>query len=164
MIDDAAFAAWVIRSRPAAMRLANRLLATDADASDAVQESYVRAYVALREERFRSGVERLDSWLMRIVSRVCIDALRRRRRLRETDGADIELLPSRSSTDRQVEHREVEAALSALPEAQRTAFVLREIEGFTLRESAELLGCTEGAVEQRVLRAWTGLRRRFDDE
>ena len=120
--------------------------------------------MALRAERFRSGVERLDSWLMRIVSRVCIDALRRRRRLRETDGADIELLPSRSSTDRQVEHREVEAALSALPAAQRTAFVLREIEGFTLRESAELLGCTEGAVEQRVLRAWTGLRRRFDDE
>jgi RNA polymerase sigma-70 factor (ECF subfamily) len=162
--DDAAFRAWVDRTYGSTMRLARRIVAHDADAADVVQESYVRAFAALRGDRFHSGEEALGAWLKRIVTRVSLDALRVRRRLRE-DGEDrLVELPAPQSTDAREDRAALERAILDLPPDQRTAFVLRELEGFSLRETAEELGCTVGAVEQRVLRAWAGLRRRLHDD
>jgi len=163
-LDDDAFRAWVAESHGAALRLARRMVGSDADAEDVVQESYVRAYVALRGDRFRSGPEALTPWLRRIVTRVGLDALRARRRSLESSEAPIDEVPAPGRTDAGVDRASLERALAELPVAQRTAFVLREIEGFSLEETAEALHCTVGAVEQRVLRAWAGLKRRLHDE
>lgn len=160
--DDEGFAAWVQSTHGASLRLARRLLGRDADAWDVAQESYIRAYVALREGKFRSDATKLDAWLRRIVTRVSLDVLRARRRRREDTGIDEETLPALEMQCE--ERRDLERALAALPFEQRAAFVVREIEGVSLKETAELLGCSVGAIEQRVLRAWAGLRRRLDQE
>jgi RNA polymerase sigma-70 factor (ECF subfamily) len=164
MLDDAEFTAWVARTHASSLRLARRILGRDADAADAVQESYVRAFVALRGGRFRSDASRLDAWLRRIVCRASLDALRARRRSPAGAEAAIEGVPDVAAGRADIARRDLERAIADLPIDQRTAFVLREVEGFSLKETADALGCTVGAVEQRVLRAWAGLRRRMRDE
>ena len=58
---------------------------------------------------------------------------------------------------------ELERMLDQLPEDQRAALVLRELEGMSNAEVAEVLETTEGAIEQRLIRARATLRRRFDE-
>ena len=163
LLDDAAFRALVEQTYGTSLRLARRIVAHEADAADVVQESYVRAYVALRAGRLRSDPTGLGSWLRSIVTRASLDALRVRHRRREAgdDGLDEVVAPTAPGG---VGRRDLERAIANPPTEQRTAFVLREVEGFTLSETAAELGCTVGAVEQRVLRAWAGLRRRLQDE
>lgn len=164
MLDDAEFTAWVERTQATSLRLAHRFVGRDADAADVVQESYIRAFVALRSGQFRSDPTRLDAWLRRIVCRASLDALRARRRNREdADTATVDATPGGDGQSGIVERRALEQAITGLPVDQRTAFVLRELEGLTLKETAAELGCTVGAVEQRVLRAWAGLKRRLHD-
>ncbi len=153
--DDEAFRAWVEASYGASLRLAQRIVANHADAADVVQESYIRAYVALRNDEIRAGEEARDGWLRSVVTRRSLDLLRARRRLREDGDDGLEEAPAPS--DGGVGRVELERAVLALPATQRVAFVLRELEGFTLKETAEQLGCSVGAVEQRVLRAWSRL-------
>lgn len=155
---------WVADTHADSMRLARRIVGNEADAADVVQESYVRAYEALRSERFRGGMAVLPSWLKRIVTSVSLDALRVRRRRREQSDEGVEQIPAAVPADGRVDRVALERAILDLPTEQRTAFVLREIEGYSLKETSEQLGCTVGAVEQRVLRAWAGLRRRLGDD
>ncbi len=164
LADDAAFKDWVQHTQAGSLRFARRMLGQDADAADLVQESYVRAYIALRRGQFRGDASRLDPWLRRILLRACLDALRTRRRRREEVVADFDEAPAPSTASATVDRQDLERALRDLPAEQRTAFVLREIEGYSLRETAEELSCSVGAVEQRVLRAWAGLRRRLHRE
>ena len=163
-LDDDAFRAWVEQTHAASLRLARRIVGDDTDAADVVQESYVRAYSALRGGQFRSGETELTPWLRRIVTRAGLDALRARRRLREDGDERLDQVPATTAPDAAVDRPALERALLDLPAEQRTAFVLRELEGYSLKETAEQLGCTVGAVEQRVLRAWAGLKRRLHDE
>jgi RNA polymerase sigma-70 factor (ECF subfamily) len=163
LLDDEAFRDWVAQTHAASLQLARRIVANEADAADVVQESYVRAYAALRSQRFRSGPEALAPWLRRIVTRASLDALRARGRRREQGAEALEELASPIATDAGEDRGALERALLDLPSEQRAAFVLREVEGFSAKETAEQLGCTVGAVEQRVIRAWAGLRRRLND-
>jgi RNA polymerase sigma-70 factor (ECF subfamily) len=163
MLDDAAFTAWVERTHARSLRLARRILGGGPEAPDVVQDSYVRAFVALRSGRFRSDPARLDAWLRRIVCRASLDALRARRRRREDVDDGLDAAPGSAVATGPVDRRDLERAIADLPTEQRTAFVLREIEGFSLKETAAELGCSVGAVEQRVLRAWAGLKRRMHD-
>ncbi len=163
-LDDAAFRAWVEATYAASLRLARRLVASDADADDVVQESYVRAYLALRERPLRLGEPALGSWLRTIVTRASLDALRARRRLREDPEENLHELPAPTIAEGGADRQALERAIGALPAAQRAAFVLREVEGWSLQETALALGCSVGAVEQRVLRAWAGLKRRLCDD
>ncbi len=164
MLDDTAFKAWVERTQGASLRFARRIVGLEADAADVVQESYIRAYVALRRGQFHSEASRLDAWLRRIVLRAGLDALRSRRRLREEEDTEMEEMPAVTTDGCGIDRGDLERALLDLPAEQRTAFVLREIEGYSLKETAEALGCSVGAIEQRVLRAWAGLKRRLQHE
>jgi RNA polymerase sigma-70 factor (ECF subfamily) len=162
-LDDDAFRHWVARTHGGALRLARRIVAHEADAADVVQESYVRAYEALRAGRFRSDEAALWAWLRTIVTRVSLDALRARSRRPEAsdDGLEEQAAPDSGASDAR---RDLERAVRSLSHEQRSAFVLREIEGLSLAETAAALGCTVGAVEQRVHRAWATLKRRLHDE
>jgi RNA polymerase sigma-70 factor (ECF subfamily) len=129
-----------------------------ADAEDAVQESYLKAYDALVAGRF-DGRSSLKTWLYRIVTRTAIDS--RRSRAAREKLADVSLggaLDGGSAADAHVALRELEALLDDLPDEQRTTLVLQAMEGFTNREIGEILGCSEGAVEQRLVRARAALK------
>lgn len=138
-------------------RVALRILTNEAEAEDAVQEAFLRAYDALTEGRFGDG-ERLEAWLVTIVTRVAIDTLRRRRVRQGAQGAAP---PSSAlSEDQLAAVIELGRWLEGLPPDQRAAVVLRFMEGLTSREVAEALGVSEGAIEQRILRARAALRRK----
>jgi RNA polymerase sigma-70 factor (ECF subfamily) len=161
--DPQAFERIVRGSFARALRIAARVCAHEADAHDVVQEAFTRAFVALREGRFRGAQPQLQAWLDRIVVRAALDALRqRKRRERRIEAAsDPDALSHSPDPASAIDARRALDAVQQLSAEQRAAWVLRELEGLTIREAAEALECSDGAIEQRVLRAWAALRRRF---
>lgn len=141
-------------------RVAARILGSAADAQDAVQDAYVRAYDALRQDRYDERL-RMEAWLVTIVTRICIDVLRARK-VRADEGARTATAP-RQVPDAQENQALALMALSrwleTLPPDQRAAIVLRFMEGMTSAEVGVALGISEGAVEQRILRARATLRK-----
>src|SRR5690606_5849379 len=119
--DPAAIQALVARKLPRVLSLAGRMLGDPAEAEDVAQEAMLRVW--RQAPKWRPGAARFDTWLHRVALNLCYDRLRRRR---ETTVAE---LPDRAdpgpapdagliSADLGVQ---VERALAALPERQRTA-------------------------------------------
>jgi RNA polymerase sigma-70 factor (ECF subfamily) len=126
-----------------------------ADAEDVVQDAYVKAYRSLVEGRFDSR-SKVDTWLYRIVTNTAIDAMRSKSRRREDDVA-VEGATAGDAESR-LALAELDDWLKDLPPDQRVALTLTAIEGMSAPEAAEVLGVSEGAVEQRVVRARATLR------
>ncbi len=143
---------------PGLVRYAARFLGSVSDAEDAVQESYVKAFDALVAGRF-DGRSSLKTWLYRIVTRTAIDQRRSRAsRAKLRDTSPDATIDGLGAADAHVALRELEGLLDELPDEQRSALVLQAMEGFTNREIGEILGCSEGAVEQRLVRARAALK------
>ncbi len=131
------------------------------DAEDVVQEGYVKAYRALLSGEF-DGRANVTTWLYRIVTNQAIDAMRsRKRRPQPTDTAD-ESISDLASAEQKLALAELEDWMSDLPADQKAALVLKAVEGLTSPEIAEVLQCSEGAVEQRLVRARAALRKRSE--
>ena len=161
--DAGAFQQIVRATSARLVRLAARILGSEAEAEDVVQEAYVKAFRALAEGRFdqRSA---LETWLYRIVSNGAIDALRSRaRRPVPTDRLPDGAWGGAGSPEAHLALRELDDWLGELPAEQRAALVLKAVEGRETAEIAEILGCTEGAVEQKLVRARATLRKRGQD-
>jgi RNA polymerase sigma-70 factor (ECF subfamily) len=160
--DSRAFDELVRRTYNDVYNLAMRLTGNEADARDVVQDTYVRAYRALR--RFR-GDAAFSTWLYRIASNCASSFLSRRSRQRcdslgEIDVADDDpeqdpTLLAEASTLRAA----VERALDQLPHRLRAVVVLRDVEDLSHREIAERLGISESATKVRLHRARLALRR-----
>lgn len=145
-------------------RLAARMLGSAADAEDVLQEAYVKAYRALTEGQF-DGRSELRTWLYRVVANTAIDAMRRRAaRPQQSDQRISEVGVSPNDVESQLALRELSEWLDQLPVEQKAAVVLKTVEGLTTPEVAEILGCSEGAVEQRLVRARATLRKRRGDD
>ncbi|HEY1957766.1 MAG TPA: RNA polymerase sigma factor [Polyangiaceae bacterium] len=138
------------------VRLSARIMGSVAEAEDVVQDSFVKAYRALREGRFDARA-RVETWLHRIVVNASLDARRKRVRSR-TDLAEADAAVD-GPAEATVALRELAAWLDELPDDQRAALLLKA-DGMPSVEIAEVLGCTEGAVEQRLVRARAALRKR----
>jgi RNA polymerase sigma factor (sigma-70 family) len=156
--SDAAFEALVARHRHALVRHCARLLG-NADAEEAVQEALLRAHAALRRG---DPVRRIAPWLHVIAHNAALNLLRSRS-ARETsplrDG-DCEGKEDRSLEQR-LALRELVSAVASLPERQRSAIVMRELEGRTYAEIADRLGSSPGAVRQLLNRARGSVRDRL---
>ena len=161
--DTAAFQRIVDATSPRLIRLGARMLGSVVDAEDVVQEAYVKAYRALTTGEF-DGRANVATWLYRIVTNQAIDAMRSRgRRPRPTDTAD-ETATDLASAEQKLALAELEDWMSELPPEQRAALVLKAVEGMTSPEIAEVLQCSEGAVEQRLVRARATLRKRSEGQ
>jgi len=154
--DDAAFRTIVDHTRASLYRLAARLTGDLADAEDVLQEAFVDAFRALRAGRW-DGRSKVETWLYRIVTNAGIDMLRRRRELPSESRAEPRF-DGLVTAEARVALRELDAMLSGLPPAERAALVLVAVEGLPAQEAAAMLGCSEGAVEQRLVRARATLR------
>jgi RNA polymerase sigma factor (sigma-70 family) len=153
--SESAFETIVERYRRALMRYVSRLLPPER-AEDVVQQAFVKAYDAMH----RDGAElNLRPWLYRIAHNTALNALRDRG-LRH-DELD-ERLDGVERPDQALERsqglRDVLVAVQALPERQRDAILLRELEGRSYEEIALALGVTDGAVRQLLNRARNSLR------
>ena len=145
----------------AAYNLARWLAGNDADAQDVVQEAYLRAFKFLNG--FRGGDSR--SWLLRIVRNAFYDLLKRNRREEtgtqfdeEIHSADDETGMPDTSLLEKADHELVRTAIGDLPCEFREILVLRELEGFSYKEIADISGLPLGTVMSRLARAREHLR------
>ena len=147
--DPDAFATLVRRHRDRMWAVAFRTLTDREEAADALQEAFISALRGA--DRFRGDSE-VSTWLHRIVVNACLDRLRRRK-VRPTVPVDGHDLRSRyddhAATLAQLD---VRAALDRLPDTQRAALVLVDIEDVPVAEAAALLGVAEGTVKSRCAR------------
>jgi len=153
--SDPAFEAIVERYRRALMRYVSRLLPPER-AEDVVQQSFVKAYEAMHRN---SAELNLKPWLYRIAHNGALNALRDRSAAHAelSDTIDGVERPDQAF-ERSVGLRELVVAVQALPERQRSAILLREMEGRSYEEIATALGVTDGAVRQLLNRARNTLR------
>ena len=146
--------------------LCRRLLGDPADAADATQEVYVRVVRSVLGFR---GEAAFGTWLHRVTVNVCMTALRRRGDVRArgqsagtVDAVFDEIASSEASPEDRVTTadlaRRTAKALAELPEDAREVVVLRDVQGLSTKETAELLGVSEGAVKVRLHRAHARLR------
>jgi RNA polymerase sigma-70 factor (ECF subfamily) len=98
-----------------------------------------------------------------MVANACIDQLRKRKPRGEESEIEAKF-DGLVSAEARVALRELDAMLATLSPQDRAAIVLVHVEGMTVREAAETLGTTEGAMEQRLLRARAALRKKGDDQ
>ncbi len=161
--DADAFEPLVTEDQTKVYHLALRLLGSEADAADAVQDAFLKAYTSLKDFR---GESRFSVWLYRLTNNVCIDMLRRRKRqetvslLTEDDEGELAELPipdERYSPELLAERAEdaaaVRAAMAALPPDCREILTLREIGGLSYEELAAALSLEPGTVKSRLNRA-----------
>ncbi|HEY6892046.1 MAG TPA: RNA polymerase sigma factor, partial [Solirubrobacter sp.] len=136
---------------------ARALRSSGGDAEGVVQEAFLRAHRALREDRRPLEIK---PWLHRVVRNLCIDELRRNRlpttALEDSDraGSSEDVY---STLNRRHELRRLIEDLADLPEQQRAALLLRELDGLSHEEVAGALEISPAASRQLVKRARTGL-------
>jgi RNA polymerase sigma-70 factor (ECF subfamily) len=146
--------------------LCRRLLGDPADAADATQEVYVRVVRSVLGFR---GEAAFGTWLHRVTVNVCMTALRKRGDARargQSAGVVDAVFDEIESTDASTEDRVTQAdlarrtakALAELPGDAREVVVLRDVQGLSTKETAELLGVSEGTVKVRLHRAHARLR------
>jgi len=136
-------------------------------AEDITQDSFLRAWKAIGQ--FRGGSVR--GWLMRIAINRSYDALRsqKRRPADSLDALDYEPAPGWSSQATPAEHPEdystraelsvaLEQVLASLPDDQRTALLLVDLQGFAYQEAAGIMGVAPGTIKSRISRARARLR------
>lgn len=161
--DREAFGELVSRHAGQARRLARAVLGDLDEADDAAQDGLL---AALRHLGRYDPERPFGPWLMRIVVNAACDR-RRRRRVRAAEPLS-ERLSSREArpdivTDRRGFQDAVLAALETLPERQRIAIVLFDVEGYSHREIAQVLGTPEGTARSDVFHARRALRSELGD-
>ncbi|MCW2923713.1 MAG: polymerase sigma70 factor [Thermoleophilia bacterium] len=138
---------------PRLFAYAMSMLRNREDAEDAVQVTFMNAYNALVDGR----VPRQEtSWLYRIARNACLNRIRTHTRKPAGSLEGIEVASSRGVEDQLDQHLHAVAlrsALERLPEQQRKAIVLRELQGASYAEIADALHTTQGAVESLIFRA-----------
>jgi RNA polymerase sigma-70 factor (ECF subfamily) len=170
--DAESFNQLILRWERPIYALAYRVLGRDEDARDVCQETFLRAFRGLAAFK---GQAKFSSWLYRIALNLCRDWIRRERRnpvVQAPDGVELldiaaERQPVEAIEDyvaRQDMNRAVARAMLTLPEEQRTAIILKEYQGLTFREIADLLGCPLSTVKTRLYQGLTVLRRQLEDE
>jgi RNA polymerase sigma-70 factor (ECF subfamily) len=167
--DLDSFNQLVLRWERPIYALAYRVIGREEDARDVAQETFLRAFRALKGFK---GQAKFSSWLYRITLNLCRDWIRRERRtpvVQAPEGVDVielagEATPSESIEDLVSRHevgRAVGKAMSQLPEEQRTAIILKEYHGLTFQEIADLLDCPLSTVKTRLYQGLTVLRKQL---
>jgi RNA polymerase sigma-70 factor (ECF subfamily) len=169
--EESAFEELVRIYSPRLFLVARRILPTDEDARDVIQDAFLSAFRSL--DRFQ-GDAKLSTWLHRIVVNAALMKLRTRRRKPEesiepllpaylSDGHHAEqfatwLEPVDQAVARSETRALVRKRIAELPESFRTVLLLRDIEGLDTEETARLLDMTPNAVKVRLHRARQALR------
>jgi len=154
----------IMRYERRILALALRLTGSLPDAQDAAQETFVRLHLRIREIAVERGV---GAWLCAVAVNACRDVGRRRRRSRLVPMPPaVEVADRFPDPERRVSARQSEAclraALASLPEKERAALLLREMEGLSTAEVARALGSSEVTVRSQISNARKKLRGFFE--
>ena len=146
--DLDSLAALVSGAHPNVQRFARTLCATPEDAEDAAQEALIILYRKIGMLR-ASGA--LASWMFRIVRNEC---LRRARMIRSSETVpDTVVSSAEDEALQRIEASRIAAAIAALPDDQRRALIMRDVQGYSGRMAAKALGVSTAAMKSRLHRA-----------
>jgi RNA polymerase sigma-70 factor (ECF subfamily) len=156
--DHEAFRQLIERHQRAVINVIHRAIGDAWEAEDLAQRVFVQIY---RSARRYQPTAKFTTWLFAITHNIIRNEYRRRsRHVAESIEAmpeGVELRSERSDPAREVSERElqerIQAAIQALPEAQRTAVILCRFEGLAYEEIAEVLHCSASAVKSLLHRA-----------
>jgi RNA polymerase sigma-70 factor (ECF subfamily) len=144
----------LVKLIPRLRRFAMALTGSRADGDDLVQDALEKALRRL--DQYQPGT-RLDSWVFRIAQNAWIDQVRSRqaraRVVAEDPDADAPGIDGRSAMTASMTLHKALHVLASLPQEQRAVVALVQIEGYSYREAAEILGVPEGTVNSRLVRA-----------
>jgi RNA polymerase sigma-70 factor, ECF subfamily len=155
--DTALFEVLMRRHNERVYRAARAILRDDKEAEDVMQEAYVNAYAHLAQF---DGRAKFSTWLTKIaVYEALLRAKRRGRYEQLDDFAEDSLMPTTPSPD--PEHQAfggelrtlIEAAIDTLGNGYREVFMLRQVQGLSTAETADILGVSEDVVKTRLTRA-----------
>lgn len=154
---DAELHAAMVAGAERSLSLAIRLLGNRADAGDALQDAWLRAWSKRRDRREDSPA---GAWLRVILVRECLRTLKWRgvRRWLPFGERVPDVADAPAPTDEQLDAARVRALVAAFPAQQRVAFTLRFDEGWTLPEIAEALGVAPETVKTHLARALQRVR------
>jgi len=167
--DPAEFARFVDAYSDVVYRMAVKMLNSTQDAEDVLQETFIKAFKHIREFEGRSS---LTTWLYRIAVNEALMLIRRRtgntisldEDIQTEDGeqeprqiVDWCCLPEEEMLSTET-RRHLDDAIQRLSPALRAVFLLRDVEGLSIKETGEVLGLNESVVKIRLLRARLHLR------
>jgi RNA polymerase sigma-70 factor (ECF subfamily) len=178
--DESAYEALILRFEQPVFGLVSRLLDNPADAADVVQEVFLKVFRKVRGFRLESS---LKTWIYRIAVN---EARNHQRWFIRHRGKEVELEPSdrsgsgkdqlgaqdwipdpgRNPYELALDHETealLESALQSVSPNYRAALILREIEGLSYEEIADILGISLGTVKSRILRGRESLRKRLTE-
>lgn len=135
-------------------RFCKHLTGDEATARDAFQETFIRMY----EHRRELKTDRFESWLFSIARRVCLNLIRMRRREHESFDESFHTNAGAPETD-DILRAHLSRALSMLPFSLREAIILRDVEGHSYSDIAEIVGIDLSLAKVRVYRARLMMRR-----
>ena len=146
----------ILESQESLYHVAKTLLRSDADCEDAISETIVKAFSnvhTLREDRYAK------TWLIRILMNECYALMRRDRRI-----VSMETYQREEETGQRKDYSELYEAISRLPYEIRLCVILYYLEGYSVKEVAELMEVTESTVKNRLMRARKRLKREMEPE
>lgn len=162
--DPAAFEALMSAHEGRMYAVALRMCGSREDAQDCLQEAMIRVYRALSSFKGQSS---FATWVYRITTNSCLDELRRRKN-RTAASLDALLDNGFSPSDeddtpehhsiRNEQRRVIERAITELPEDMRSAVILRDIQGCSYEEIAQVLDTNVGTIKSRISRGREKLR------
>lgn len=157
--DKGLFELFMRRYNQRLYRIGMSVLGNDADAEEAMQIAYIKAYEHLGQFETRSS---FGTWLTRIMINESMAQKKTQRRNAGNSEKQLENSTIMAGPDRILENKELsvllENAISELPEKYRLVFVLREIEKMSIKDTSETLGIEDSNVKVRLNRAKTMLR------
>jgi RNA polymerase sigma-70 factor, ECF subfamily len=161
--DTPLFEVLMRRHNERVYRAARAILRDDREAEDTMQEAYVNAYAHLAQF---DGRARFSTWLTKIAVYEALGRARRRGRYEtfdETQPESFMQAASQPDPERQAFGRElgrlIESAVDHLADGYREVFMLRQVEGLSTAETAEILGVSEEVVKTRFSRARRAIQR-----
>lgn len=173
--DKAAFDTLVLRHKDKLYNLCYWFLGDGQEANDSAQEVFIKVFRSLRKFRFESA---FSTWLYRIAANTCKNRLKssefrqKTKRVRVDNPGKIEdgqyaeeIQDKTSSPMIELEKKErmmlIHKAIASLPTDQSTVVVLRDIEGLSYEEVANITGINSGTVKSRLSRARQQLRKKL---
>lgn len=168
--DDRAYDVLMERYKRPVLNFVFRMIGDPVEAQDVAQDVFLRAYLRIREQRFKETGGGFQAWIFRIARHAAIDCIRRRKRRpteslaalrergRDIPGGDRNAAENYSAG----ETRDmIAAAVAGLPPDQRTALILAEYESLSHAGIAAVMNCSRKSVEARLYRARRFLRKRL---
>lgn len=160
--EMAAFEELVARHRDKVYARAYSMMRNEEEALDLSQEAWVKSWQRIGQFQ---GESSFATWLTRIVINLCLDAMRRQKRLhaesveqmsqeggleRHLPAVQVDML---EGLERQELRERIDAGLSQLSDAHRTVLILHEFEGLEYKECAKRMGCSIGTIMSRLFYA-----------